>query len=127
MAKSNTISPADVGGSAALAFDVVNALRLTGSLVMIKFSFLDAIPYLLVWATSREIAVECLRQYDEDEDPSTHHRVSREFCDPAGEMRRHMQVRIEGGGAYTPSCSRRSCLYRRFASSKTKSKGFIAA
>mmetsp|Transcript_133864 Transcript_133864/g.428000 ORF Transcript_133864/g.428000 Transcript_133864/m.428000 type:complete len:233 (-) Transcript_133864:1434-2132(-) len=57
-----------------------------------KLAFLGSLPYSLARAREPAVAVACLKEYDSVGPHVSHHRVSEEFCNPAGDLRSDLEA-----------------------------------
>ena len=85
----NRWTSADFGSDELLFHQCVACVRALHRYAMLKIGFLDVIPWLLARLDQPGVAARALEQY-QSAPRISHHRVSHEFLDEAGDLREHV-------------------------------------
>ena len=99
--EANTWTAATWGCGLQECLEMQAAVRASFRIAEQKIAFLDRIPYLLARLGEPGVRARCLEQWGRcaaDE----HHRVSKEFLDPTGELRRGIDEMTDDGGGMSP-------------------------
>lgn len=101
LAEANAWTPEAWDVDQAMLAQMQSCVRGAYHLAMRKLEFLDRVPYLLASLGRPGVRDRCLEQWEKVA-PQDHHKVSREFLDPRGRLRRYVDSMAPDGSGMAP-------------------------